>query len=396
MESLAINGGKPTRETFLSYGRQCITDEDVEAVSKVLKGDYLTTGPKILEFEEKAASFCGAKYAVAVSNGTAALHGACYSAGITEGDEVIVSPMTFAASSNCILYCGGKPVFSDVLKDTLNLDPAKIEEKITKKTKAIIAVDFAGHPAGLYPILKIAEKYNLILIEDGAHSFGSTYYGKKIGSISNMTTFSFHPVKAVTTGEGGIITTEDEKFYNLLKAFRTHGIVKDKAFMTKYDGPWFYEQQYLGYNYRISDIACALGISQMDKLESFINRRREIARLYDTFLKEIDEIELPVEKEYVKSSYHIYVIKLKLNKLKCTRREVYEALQKENIGVNVHYIPVYLHPYYKSLGYKEGLCKNAEEVYKSIITLPIYPLMKDKDVFDVVQALNKVINYYKK
>lgn len=397
MTKLAINGGTPVRDTYLPYGQQWIEDDDIEEVVKALKSDYLTTGPKIKEFEEKFGKYVGVKYAVAISNGTAALHGASFAAGIKEGDEVITTPITFAASANCILYQGGKPVFADIDSSTYNIDPKDIEEKISSKTKAIVPVDFTGQPVNIDEINAIAKKYNLIVIEDGAHSLGAEYKGKRIGSLVDMTTFSFHPVKHITTGEGGMITTNNKELYEKLKLFRTHGITRDKEILyNKNESSWYYEQLELGYNYRITDIQCALGISQLNKIDKFLRRRREIAEKYNEYLKDIDGIVLPYQEEYIKSSWHLYVIQLELEKFKVGRREIFEALQAENIGVNVHYIPVYYHPYYQKLGYKKGLCPNAEKLYERIITIPLYPKMTDKDVKDVVEALDRVLKYYKR
>lgn len=396
-KELAINGGTPVRDTYLSYGRQCIDDNDIEAVTKILKGDFLTTGPSVKAFEEKVAEYVGAKYAVAVSNGTAALHAACFAAGIKEGDEVIVTPITFAASSNCVLYCGGKPVFVDVDPKTYNIDVNKIEEKITEKTKAIIPVDFTGQVVDIDRINEIAKKYNLTVIEDAAHALGSEYKGKKVGTLSHMTEFSFHPVKPITTAEGGMVVTDDEKLYKRLSLFRTHGITRDKELLSHNEGPWYYEQIDLGYNYRITDVQCALGSSQMNKLDSFLRRRREIVKKYNDSFKELNEyLSTPYEAEYSNSGWHIYVIKLNLDNLKVSRKEIFEALQAENIGVNVHYVPVYLHPYYQNLGYKKGLCPEAEKLYSQIITLPLFPKMSDKDINDVINAVKKVVLYYSK
>lgn len=397
MSKLAIDGGTPVRDTFLPYGQQWIDDEDIDEVVKVLKGNYLTTGPKISEFENRIAQYVGSKYAVAVSNGTAALHGACFAAGIEKGDEVITTPLTFAASANCILYQGGKPVFADIDFDTYNIDPSEIEKNITEKTKAIIPVDFTGQPVDMDRIKDIAEKYGLIVIEDAAHALGAEYKGNKIGSLADMTAFSFHPVKHITTGEGGMITTNDEKLYNRLVLFRTHGITRDaNRLANKKEGSWYYEQLELGYNYRITDIQCALGISQLNKLDKFIQRRKEIVQKYNNYLKDIDGVILPYQATYAKSSWHLYVIQLELEKFKVGRKIIFEALRAENIGVNVHYIPVYYHPYYQRLGYKKGLCPKAEKFYERALTLPLYPKMEEKDIEDVVAALEKVLNYYRR
>jgi perosamine synthetase len=395
-DKLAISGGRPIRETYLSYGKQSIDDDDIASLVDVLKGDYLTTGPKVNEFEKAIAEYVGAKHAVVVSNGTAALHAACYAADIKEGDEVIVSPMTFAASANCVLYCGGKPVFVDIDPKTYNIDVTKIEAAITDKTKAIIPVDFGGQSVDMDPIRRIAEKHNLIIIEDAAHALGSEYKGRKIGTSADMTEFSFHPVKPITTGEGGAVVTDSEELYKRLNLFRSHGITRDENFMSNNEGPWYYEQIDLGYNYRLTDIQCALGLSQMDKLECFLKKRKEIVSKYNEAFSSIKEVVTPFEAEYSNSGWHIYVIKLNLDKLTCSRKEIFEALRAENIGVNVHYLPVYLHPYYQELGYKKGLCIEAEKLYESIITLPLFPRMTDKDVDDVINAVRKVVMYYSK
>jgi UDP-4-amino-4,6-dideoxy-N-acetyl-beta-L-altrosamine transaminase len=396
VDKLAILGGKPTRNTYLSYGKQTVDESDIQAVVDVLKGDYLTTGPFVKEFEDKVANYVGAKYAVAVSNGTAALHMACFAAGIKEGDEVIVSPMTFAASANAVLYCGGTPVFADIDPMTYNIDPDRIEEKITDKTKAIIPVDFSGQSVDMDKIKVIADKHGLIIIEDAAHALGSEYKGRKIGSQADMVEFSFHPVKPITTAEGGIVTTDSEDLYKKMMIFRTHGITRDQEILNENHGPWYYEQQHLGYNYRLTDVQSALGTSQMSKIDDFITRRREIVKQYNDAFKDIKEITTPFEADFSNSGWHIYVIKVKPELLTVTRKEIFEALQAENIGVNVHYLPVYLHPYYRDLGYAKGLCHNAEELYENMITLPLFPSMSNEDVNDVMVAVKKVIDYYRK
>lgn len=392
---IAMFGGKPIRSTFLSYGKQYIDEDDIECVTRALKGDYLTTGPIISDFERAIADYVGVKYAVAVSNGTAALHAAMFGCDIKAGDEVIVTPMTFAASSNAILYMGAKPVFADIDLTTYNIDVEDIKRKITEKTTAIVPVDFTGQPVDLEEILTLAEKFGLKVIEDGAHSLGSDYKGKKVGGFADATTFSFHPVKPITTGEGGVITTNNEAIYMKMARFRTHGISRDIQLMEQKDrGSWYYEQYDLGYNYRLTDIQAALGLSQLKKIDKFVARRREIVSIYNEAFIELEGIILPYEKQDRKSGYHIYVIRVDFNKIKATRREIYDALIAENIGVNVHYIPVYYHPYYQALGYQKGLCPVAEEVYKGIITLPLYPSMSDEDIQDVIEGVRKVILYY--
>lgn len=391
---LGIHGGKPVRETYLPYGQQQIDEYDIQAVVDVLKGDFLTTGPMVQQFEEAIAKYVEAKYAVSFSNGTAALHGACYAAGITEGDEVITTPMTFVASANCILYQGAKPVFADIDNETYNISPKSIEEKITNKTKAIIPVHFTGQPVELEAIQKIAKKNNLIIIEDAAHALGATYKNKKIGSIGDMTMFSFHPVKHITTGEGGVITTNNPLFYEKLVQFRTHGIERNPKKLLENHGPWYYEMQFLGYNYRITDIQAALGLSQLSKLDSFIKSRKKYVDIYSKEFSCLSEIIIPKQLPQTSSSWHLYIIRLNTKLLKCNRKEFYEALQRENIGVNVHYIPVHLQPFYQKLGYEKGICPRAENVYEEIITLPLFPKMTEADVCDVIQAVRKVLLFY--
>nr|WP_000251476.1 MULTISPECIES: UDP-4-amino-4,6-dideoxy-N-acetyl-beta-L-altrosamine transaminase [Bacillus cereus group]MDA2519639.1 UDP-4-amino-4,6-dideoxy-N-acetyl-beta-L-altrosamine transaminase [Bacillus cereus]AGG05407.1 Bacillosamine/Legionaminic acid biosynthesis aminotransferase PglE [Bacillus thuringiensis serovar thuringiensis str. IS5056]ARP61375.1 UDP-4-amino-4,6-dideoxy-N-acetyl-beta-L-altrosamine transaminase [Bacillus thuringiensis]EEM31443.1 Glutamine--scyllo-inositol transaminase [Bacillus th len=391
---LGIHGGKPVRETYLPYGQQQIDEYDIQAVVDVLKGDFLTTGPMVQQFEEAIAKYVGAKYAVSFSNGTAALHAACYAAGITEGDEVITTPMTFVASANCILYQGAKPVFADIDNETYNISPKSIEEKITNKTKAIIPVHFTGQPVELEAIQKIAKKNNLIIIEDAAHALGATYKNKKIGSIGDMTMFSFHPVKHITTGEGGVITTNNPLFYEKLVQFRTHGIERNPKKLLENHGPWYYEMQFLGYNYRITDIQAALGLSQLSKLDSFIKIRKKYVDIYSKEFSCLSEIIIPKQLPQTSSSWHLYIIRLNTKLLKCNRKEFYEALQRENIGVNVHYIPVHLQPFYQKLGYEKGICPQAENVYEEIITLPLFPKMTEADVWDVIQAVRKVLLFY--
>lgn len=371
---------------FIPYGRQSINEQDIEAVVNVLKSDYLTTGPKIAEFERKVADYTGAKYAVAIANGTAALHAACYAAEIGEGDEVITTPITFAASSNCVLYCGGTPVFADINPETYNISPEDIERKITPKTKAIIAVHFTGQPCEMEQIHVIAHKYNLIVIEDGAHALGAEYQGKRVGTLSDMTTFSFHPVKHITTGEGGMILTDNPELYQRLKLFRTHGITREEELLTKNDGPWYYEQLDLGYNYRITDIQCALGVSQMDRLPEFLEKRKQIAKRYNEAFAANEQIQLPYQKEGCDNAWHLYVIRIKNGK----RKEIFEKLRAAGIGVNVHYIPVYQHPYYRTHGYAEVTCPNAEEYYKECISLPMYPDLKEEEQEYVIE---KVLEY---
>lgn len=359
---------------YIPYGHQSIDEEDIKAVVDVLRSDYLTTGPSIEKFEKTVAEYVGAKYAVAVSNGTAALHIACLAAGIKEGDEVITTPITFAASANCVLYCGGTPVFADIDPITYNISPEDIERKITPRTKAIIPVHFAGQPCDMDAIHEIAGKHNLLVIEDAAHALGAEYKGKKVGALSDMTTFSFHPVKPITTGEGGMVVTDNKELYERLKLFRSHGITREEELMTQNEGGWYYEQLELGYNYRMTDIQAALGCSQMKKLDSFLERRRELARRYDEAFQNTEGLIIPKQLNDTNSGWHLYVVQV-LNR---DRKEVFDSLRKEGIGVNVHYIPVYHHPYYQKHGYEGTHCTNAEQLYQHIISLPLYPGMTEE------------------
>ncbi|UOQ48299.1 UDP-4-amino-4,6-dideoxy-N-acetyl-beta-L-altrosamine transaminase [Gracilibacillus caseinilyticus] len=376
---------------MIPYGRQYIDKEDINAVISVLRGDFLTTGPSIEKFEDSVAKYVDAKYAVAFSSGTAALHGACYVAGINEGDEVITSPMTFAASSNCILYQKATPIFADIDKRTNNIDPVEIKKNISDYTKAIIPVDFTGQPCDLDEIVKIAKNHDLIIIEDAAHALGATYKNRKIGSISDMTMFSFHPVKHITTGEGGIITTNNREYYEKLLAFRSHGITRDRSKLSEDHGPWYYEMQFLGYNYRMTDLQAALGISQINKSDYFLKRRTEIANKYNQGFTNIPEVERPYRPEFNSNSWHLYVIRLRLEKLKVDRKTIFEELRNKSIGVNVHYIPVYYQPYYKELDYKKGICPNAESLYEEIISLPLFPSMTDADIKYVIETVKDTV-----
>lgn len=387
---------QPMRTSLLPYGKQSIDEDDIQAVVKVLKSDYLTTGPEIERFEKRIAEYVGAKYAIAFSNGTAALHAACYAAEIQPGDEVITTPLTFAASANCLLYQGGSPVFADIDERTYNINPKEIRKKITSKTKAIIPVDFTGQPASLDEIMAIAKENNLVVIEDAAHALGSTYKGKRIGSISDMTMFSFHPVKHITTGEGGMITTNHRKYYEKLCQFRSHGITRDRGKMKSNHGPWYYEMQNLGFNYRLTDFQAALGNSQLNKLERFISRRREIAAVYQDAWKGHQELILPFQQESGQSSWHLFVLRINSNRVRVDRKTIFTELMEQNIGVNVHYIPIYLFPYYQELGFQQGLCPVAEKVYEEFITVPLYPAMTNEDVQDVIAAVNRTIRKYKR
>ena len=382
----------------LYYGKQTIEDDDIKAVVDTLKGPLITCGPRVDELEEKLCEYTGAKYAVAVSNGTAALHCACIAAGIGPGDEVITTPMTFAASANCALYCGAKPVFADINPETYNIDPDSIRKCITSRTKAIIAVDFTGQVVEADKIRNICDEYGLMFIEDAAHSIGSSYNGTKVGNIADITTFSFHPVKTITGGEGGAVLTNDENLYNKISLAHTHGITHDEAMMKDlpHEGMWYYEQISLGYNYRMTDFQAALLISQLAKLERFKKRRKEIVDYYDSELKNVDGIIIQKEIEQSDTCRHLYIIRLDENVLSCTRREFFDEMGSRGVQPQVHYVPVYWFPYYQELGYKMGLCPNAEEVYKGIMSIPLYPSLTEEETEYVVDVIKTIVEKYKR
>lgn len=397
MDKLAIFGGKPVFEQKIGYSHQYIDETDIQAVVDVLKSDYLTCGPKVEEVEKKLCEITGARHAVLIANGTAALHATCFAAGIGYGDEVITTPITFAASANCALYCGGKPVFADINPETYNIDPDSIERCITDKTKAVVAVDFTGQSVEIKRIQEICKKNKLVFIEDAAHSLGTMYDGKLVGSLADMTEFSFHPVKTCTAGEGGAITTNDDELYKKLVLFRTHGITRVQEWMDKSsEGGWFYQQIDLGYNYRMTDMQAALLSSQLDKLDMFVTRRKELVNRYNEAFIQIPEI--TVQKEIPESDTvrHLYILQLNIEMMNCGRREVFDALQAEGVGVNVHYIPTYTFPYYQKLGYKMGICPNAEKLYERIISIPLYYSLTNDQQDKVIEAIKKVINYYRK
>ncbi len=396
MEKPAIEGGTPVRETPIYYGHQYIDDADIKAVVDVMKSDYLTCGPKIGELEKRLCALTGAKYAVACANGTAALHMAALAAGVKEGDEVITTPITFAASANCALYCGARPVFADIDSGTYNIDPEKVEEAITPATKAVVAVDYTGQSVALDPLREICKEHGLVLIEDGAHVIGTKYKGQPSGSLSDMTTFSFHPVKTVTGGEGGAVLTNDETFYKKLLLYRAHGITRDESLMEdEPDGPWYYEQIALGYNYRMTDMQAALIISQLDKLPMFSRRRKEIVKRYDEAFSEMPELFVQREIPESDTTRHLYILRIVPERLRIDRKQFFEALAAENVCCNVHYIPTYYFPYYEKLGYRRGLCPNAEKLYEEIISLPLYYAMSDKDVESVIRAVRKIVAFYR-
>ena len=393
-EALALHGGTPVRAKLLPYGRQSVDEEDIAAVVETLRSDWLTTGPKVSEFEEAFAAWVGARYAVSFSSGTAALHGAVFAAGIETGDEAITSPLTFAATANCVLYQGGVPVFADVRADALNIDPECVAKRITQRTKVLLPVDYAGHPADLDELRSIADRHGLTIIEDACHALGAEHRGRRVGSISHMTVFSFHPVKHLTTGEGGMVATDNLRFADTLRKFRNHGI-SSEARERQAQGQWHYEMVLLGFNYRLTDIACALGLRQLSKLESNLARRREIAAKYNDGLRCLPGIVMPAVRENVQPAWHLYPMRLDLDSLSASRGEVFQALRAENIGVNVHYIPVHLHPYYRNrFGYKPGDYPVAESAYERLISLPMFHGMTDRDVDDVINAVRKVVSEY--
>jgi UDP-4-amino-4,6-dideoxy-N-acetyl-beta-L-altrosamine transaminase len=378
----------------IPYATQWIEEDDIVAIGDALRSSNLTQGPLVEKFEKDIAKYCGAQYAVAVNSGTSALHIACLAAGVSAGDEVVTSANTFAASANCVLYCGGKPVFADVELGTALIDPVDVRKKLTKKTKAIIPVHFAGHPADMEEIQKIAKENKLIIIEDAAHAIGAKYRLKnsqdwiKVGSCfhSDMTILSFHAVKQITTGEGGMVLTNDHELYEKLVFFRSHGITRSVKYMKETEGPWYYEMHKLGFNYRLTDIQCALGINQLNKLDKFIARRKDIANTYDNAFSEIEQIDFIKEKEGFDSSRHLYVIMVE------NRKNIFNWLIAEtNVGVNVHYIPVYFHPYYKNLGYGRGLCPMAEKYYSRAISIPLFPKLANDEIEYVIEKIKKAI-----
>lgn len=375
-------------EIFIPYGRHLIDEDDLEAVAAVLRSDWLTTGPKVAEFEEGVAAFTGAAHGVAVCNGTAALHAAMHALHIGPGDEVVVPPMTFAATANCVLYQGGTPVFADVDPDTLLIDPEKVEAAITPRTRAIIAVDYAGQPCDYPRLREIADRHGLRLVADGCHALGAELSGARVGTLADLTVFSFHPVKHVATGEGGMIMTDDPGLASAMRSFRSHGITSDHRQREK-AGSWFYEMVELGYNYRITDIQCALGISQMKKLPGFLERRRAVAKLYDRLLAGVPGARPLSLRPEALHAYHLYVVQLAQG---IDRAAMFARLREVRIGVNVHYVPVHLHPYYRErFGHGPGLCPVAEAAYERIISLPMHAGLSDADVERVAGSLQEAL-----
>tara|TARA_B100002003_G_scaffold59496_1_gene54937 strand:- start:2513 stop:3709 length:1197 start_codon:yes stop_codon:yes gene_type:complete len=388
---LAIHGGPPVREALLPYGRQTLTEADVAAATEVLRSDWLTTGPKVAEFEEAIADYVDARHAVSFSSGTAALHAAVLAAGLKPGDEAITTPLTFCATANAALYGGGTPVFADVRDETLTIDPKEVERRITPRTKVLLPVDYAGQPADLDALLALADRHELLVIEDAAHALGAKYRSRMVGSISHMSVFSFHAVKHLTTGEGGMVTTNNSDFAQRLREVRNHGIDSD-ARARQAAGHWHYEMTTLGFNYRLTDIACALGLAQLPRLSANLARRRAIAVRYGKALATVPSLTLPIVAADVTSAWHLYPVRVDAS---IDRAEVFNALRAEGLGVNVHYIPVHLHPYYRSrFGYRGGEFPIAETASGRLISLPMFHGMTDEDVDDVIFAVEKVMNYF--
>lgn len=381
---------------MIPYSHQSIHAHDIRAVVETLKGDFLTQGPAVAAFERALSKSCRTRYAVAVSSGTAALHAAYAAVGLTTGDEFITSPLTFAATANAGLYLGARPIFADI-DERGNLDPKEVEKKITRRTKLIVAVDYAGFPAQLAAIRKISRRRGVALVEDACHALGAYSRGKPVGSVSDLTVFSFHPVKSIATGEGGAILTNTAAYYKKLLAFRTHGITKDPAqFVNKSHGGWYQEMQSLGFNYRLTDMQAALGTSQLRRLKKFIQRRRAIARQYDRGLRDLAArglLELPAEDGNNRSSWHLYVVRLGFSIL-AHRAAIFDMLRARGIGVQVHYLPVYIHPYYRQLGYKKGICPKAEQWYASCMSIPLFPDLSAREVSYILAEVRKAILFY--
>ena len=389
--SCAPPSAEPIRRTVLPYSRQHIDEDDIAAVVDALRSALVTTGPRVEQFESAVASAVGAAHGVAVSSGTAALHAAMFALNIGPGDEVITTPMTFAATANAVVFRGGTPVFADVEADTLLLDPARVEARITPRTKAVIAVDYAGQPCDYDRLRSIADRHGLALVADACHALGGTYKGRPVGSLADLSTFSFHPVKHITTGEGGMVTADDPELARRLRLARNHGITADYHQRQK-QGTWYYEMVELGFNYRITDIQCALGLSQLAKLPAWIAGRQQIARKYDAAFAGLSAVVPVVRRDNVSHAYHLYVIQIEPGPYAPGRTEVFTGLREEGIGVNVHYIPVHLHPYYRQhFGCRPGDYPIAEAAYEQMISLPIFPTMTGEDVEDVIAAVYKVI-----
>ena len=381
-------------ESSIPYGKQYIDEEDIAAVVEVLRSDLITTGPYAKRFEEGLAAKVGAKYVVVFSSGTAALHAAYYTAGLKPEEEVITSPITFVATANAALYLSGKPVFVDIAQDSFSIDISKIESAITQKTRIIAPVDMAGIPVDIDAIMDIAAKRNLVVVEDAAHALGATYKDRPVGSTAHMTIFSFHPVKHITTGEGGAVATNDVAYYDKLLMFRSHGITRDPArFEEKDAGPWYQEMQLLGYNYRLTDIQCALGLSQLKKLEYFVSKRREIVFRYNEAFNNNAAVKIPPVTPNINPSWHLYVIRLQNG---IDKNSIVNHLNSKGVGSQVHYIPVYRHPYYVKMNYIPADYPNAEVYYRQCLSIPLYPSMTEQQIEAVIESINDlqtIFNY---
>lgn len=381
---------------MIYYGHQHITEKDIQAVEKVLRSNYLTQGPVIESFEKKVANYCGAKYAVAVTNATSALHIACKAAGLGEGDVLWTSPITFTASANCGRYCGADVDFVDIDDKTYNMSVAELRHKLetaVQKPKVVIPVHLAGQSCDMEAIKALADECDFKIIEDASHATGADYKNTKVGSCcySDMTVFSFHPVKIVTTGEGGMVLTNNKDLYEKLKLYRSHGITRDADLMTQgADGPWYYQQIELGFNYRMTDLQAALGCSQMDSLDEFVARRRYLVKRYNEKLKELP-LRTPYQDEATNPSWHIYIIRVDFTKVTLSKKEIFARMRDRGIALNLHYIPVHIQPYYQNLGFKKGDFPVSERYYEEAITLPLYYDLTDEQQDQIIQALKDVL-----
>ena len=381
---------------MIYYGHQHITEKDIQAVERVLHSDWLTQGPAIEAFEKKVANYCGAKYAVAVTNATSALHIACKAAGLGEDDVLWTSPITFTASANCGRYCGADVDFVDIDDKTYNMSVAELRHKLetaVKKPKVVIPVHLAGQSCDMEAIKALADEYGFKIIEDASHATGADYKNTKVGSCrySDMTVFSFHPVKIVTTGEGGIVLTNNKELYEKLKLYRSHGITRDSDLMTQEaDGPWYYQQIELGFNYRMTDMQAALGCSQMDSLDEFVARRRYLVKRYNEKLKNLP-LRTPYQDEATNPSWHIYIIRVDFTKVKLSKKEIFARMRDSGIVLNLHYIPVHTQPYYQKLGFQKGDFPVSEKYYEEAITLPLYYDLTDEQQDEVIEALKEVL-----
>ena len=407
MQTLAIDGGTPVRTEPLYYGRQWIDEEDIAAVAEVMRSDFITCGPKVAELERTLCAYTGAKHAIAVNSGTAALHAAVFAAGIGEGDEVITTPLTFMASANCALYVGAKPVFADIDPETYQIDPDSIEARITERTKAIVAVDYAGEVVDAERIRAICDKHHLVFIEDAAHAIGSKHNGKRTGSYADITCFSFHPVKTVTSGEGGAVLTNNDAYAKRAMLFRSHGIERDAGEIAaelyddvtdaeRGDMSYVTDQPLLGYNYRMPDLNAALLLSQMKKLDRFIARRKELVARYDEAFKDLPQIALQKSPAWSDAARHLYTIRLVPERISCSRAGFFAAMEAENVVCQVHYMPTYRFTHYRNLGYQKGSCPVAEETYAWLMSVPLYPKLTDAEVSDVITAVRKVTNHFRR